>query len=84
MKKIFLILISVCMWANALAQAPIRIGIIGLDTSHSTAFTELINSGGEAWAEGFKVVAAYPYGSQTIESSYSVFPTISRRLKSTV
>ncbi|MBR4037330.1 MAG: gfo/Idh/MocA family oxidoreductase, partial [Tidjanibacter sp.] len=51
---------------GASAQEVIKIGIIGLDTSHSTAFTKLINSGSEEWAEGFKVVAAYPYGSQTI------------------
>ena len=74
MKKITLLFISLCLCFNAMAQAPIRIGIIGLDTSHSTAFTELINGGKEAWAEGFKVVAAYPYGSQTIESSYKRIP----------
>ena len=29
------------------AQKVMRIGIIGLDTSHSTAFTELINGGSD-------------------------------------
>lgn len=81
MKKIFLIFISLCLWSNIWAQAPIRIGIIGLDTSHSTAFTELINSGQEACAEGFKVVAAYPYGSQTIESSYKRIPEYTETVK---
>ena len=56
------------------AQDVIRLGIIGLDTSHSVAFTSLINGGKEEWAEGFRVVAAYPYGSRTIESSYSRIP----------
>lgn len=52
-----------------------RIGIIGLDTSHSTAFTELINSGSdETFSKGFRVVAAYPYGSKTIQSSYERIP----------
>lgn len=53
------------------AQKVMRIGIIGLDTSHSTAFTELINGGSdETFSKGFRVVAAYPYGSKTIQSSY--------------
>ena len=81
MKKITLLFISLCLCFNAMAQAPIRIGIIGLDTSHSTAFTELINGGKEAWAEGFKVVAAYPYGSQTIESSYKRIPEYTETVK---
>lgn len=81
MKKITLLFISLCLCFNAMAQAPIRIGIIGLDTSHSTAFTELINGGKEAWAEGFKVVAAYPYGSQTIESSYKRIPDYIEKVK---
>ena len=81
MKKITLLFVSLCLCFNAMAQSPIRIGIIGLDTSHSTAFTELINSGGEAWAEGFKVVAAYPYGSQTIESSYKRIPDYIEKVK---
>lgn len=81
MKKITLLFISLCLCINAMAQSPIRIGIIGLDTSHSTAFTELINGGKEAWAEGFKVVAAYPYGSQTIESSYKRIPEYTETVK---
>lgn len=47
-----------------------RVGIIGLDTSHSVAFTKSLNSA-DAAAEfkGFRVVAAYPKGSNDIESS---------------
>jgi hypothetical protein len=49
-----------------------KIGIIGLDTSHSVAFTKALNSP-EAGDEffGYKVVAAYPKGSNDIESSVS-------------
>lgn len=57
------------------AQETIRLGIIGLDTSHSEAFIKLIN--GEKPASdytGFKIVAAYPYGSRIIESSYNRIP----------
>ncbi|MFL5339995.1 MAG: Gfo/Idh/MocA family protein [Gemmataceae bacterium] len=49
---------------------PIRVGIIGLDTSHVTAFTALLNSP-KAKAEfaGARVVAAFPGGSEDVESS---------------
>lgn len=47
-----------------------RVGIIGLDTSHSIAFTKLLNNA-EAKDDfgGYKVVAAYPHGSKDIPSS---------------
>jgi len=57
------------------AQAQIKIGIIGLDTSHAIAFTKFLN--GEDKKEefkDFKIVAAYPYGSKTIKSSYDRIP----------
>lgn len=48
-------------------QGSKRIGIIGLDTSHSTAFTKALNdpSAGPQF-QGYKVVAAYPQGSRDI------------------
>ena len=63
---------SLCL--SAFSQDVIRLGLIGLDTSHSTAFSKLINGTGEEWSAGFRVVAAYPYGSQTIKSSYERIP----------
>lgn len=52
-----------------------RIGIIGLDTSHSTAFTEVLNArNASSDFAGYKVVAAYPYGSLDIESSTKRIP----------
>lgn len=56
----------------ATAETGRRIGIIGLDTSHSTAFTNLLNdpAAGDKY-KGFKVVAAYPHGSKDIEASTS-------------
>jgi predicted dehydrogenase len=56
-------------------NALIKIGIIGLDTSHSPAFTKLFNAENpKPELSGFKVVAAYPYGSKDIESSYKRIP----------
>jgi predicted dehydrogenase len=49
----------------------IKIGIIGLDTSHSPAFTKLFNAENpRPELAGFKVVSAYPHGSRTIKSSF--------------
>lgn len=52
-----------------------KIGIIGLDTSHSVAFTKALNSptAGPEYG-GFKIVAAYPKGSNDIKSSYERIP----------
>jgi predicted dehydrogenase len=49
----------------------IRVGIIGLDTSHCGAFTGVLNSPSNANGDtaGFRVVAAYPGGSPDIPAS---------------
>jgi len=63
------------IWTEAKPVEQKRIGMIGLDTSHCIAFTKEFNAsvaGPEL--DGFKVVAAYPKGSATIESSYSRIP----------
>lgn len=52
-----------------------RVGIIGLDTSHSVAFTKALNAIDPApELKGYKVVAAYPKGSNDIESSTKRIP----------
>ena len=52
------------------AETPVfRVGIIGLDTSHVVAFTQLMNDPAKNY--GCKVVAGYPGGSPDIESSIS-------------
>jgi predicted dehydrogenase len=53
-----------------LSAAPLRIGIIGLDTSHVTAFTSLLNNEkNKDHVPGGKVVAAFKGGSPDVESS---------------
>lgn len=81
MKKIITVLAAMMFFTLLSAQEVVRLGIIGLDTSHSTAFTRFINSGDNEWAEGFKVVAAYPYGSQTIPSSYERIPEYTEEVR---
>ncbi len=59
----------------AAAENGKRVGIIGLDTSHSTAFTKVLNAESpKSEYKGYKVVAAYPYGSREIETSASRIP----------
>jgi len=49
--------------------APLKVGIIGLDTSHVTAFTSLMNKGGKGPVENMRVVAAFPGGSPDLPIS---------------
>ncbi|HEY5913128.1 MAG TPA: Gfo/Idh/MocA family oxidoreductase [Verrucomicrobiae bacterium] len=50
----------------------LRIGIIGCDTSHATAFTEVINNPqAKGHVAGGKVVAAFKGGSRDVPSSWS-------------
>lgn len=60
----------------------VRVGMIGLDTSHCLAFTKLLNADnpGEDLA-GFRVVAVYPKGSPDIESSVSRVPKYTEEIK---
>lgn len=59
----------------AAAQEQLKVGIIGLDTSHAIAFTKELNSEkAEADVAGCPVVAVYPKGSPDIESSVSRVP----------
>ncbi|MEP7110931.1 MAG: Gfo/Idh/MocA family oxidoreductase [Ferruginibacter sp.] len=59
-----------------------RIGIIGLDTSHSIEFSKVLNNpaAGPEFA-GYKVVSAYPKGSNDIESSSSRIPGYTEEIK---
>lgn len=80
----------VVAWASALsAKEPdaandsgIRVGIIGLDTSHVIAFTKVLNAGdGAESLRGCRVVAAYPKGSPDIESSVKRVPGYTEEIR---
>lgn len=78
----FATLLSVGLAANAEDAPEIRVGMIGLDTSHATAFTRLLNDE-KAPAElaNCRVVAAYPHGSADIQSSVSRIPKYTEEMK---
>lgn len=64
------------------APAGKRIGIIGLDTSHSPAFTKMFNNKTQdSKLKGYQVVAAYPYGSKDIPSSVERIPKYTEEVK---
>lgn len=78
-----IILLFVSLISMNILYAEIKIGIIGLDTSHAPAFTKLINAENKQdQYKGFRIVAAYPYGSQTIQSSYERIPKYIEDVKS--
>ncbi|QOV88852.1 Gfo/Idh/MocA family protein [Humisphaera borealis] len=65
-------LLAVQTSSAADAPPPLRVGIIGLDTSHAGAFTKLMNDPKNTGdLANMKVVAAFPGGSKDIESSAS-------------
>lgn len=60
----------------------LKAGIIGLDTSHSIAFTKVLNdANAEADVAGVRVIAAYPHGSKDIESSVKRIPEYTEEIK---
>ena len=64
------ILLGVSLTSNAAEE--LRLGMIGLDTSHVTAFTALLNDPKSPnHVTGAKIVAAFKGGSPDIESSWS-------------
>ena len=64
------------------AAGDLRLGIIGTDTSHATAFTRVLNDAqAEGHVEGARVVAAYKGGSPDVEQSVKVLDKYAAELK---
>ena len=64
---------------------PLRVGIIGLDTSHAISFTQTLNKGPKKPEDapqfaGATLVAAYPKGSPDIESSIKRVPEYTEKV----
>lgn len=72
MKLVSFVTVFLSLIPGLAGAAELRIGIIGCDTSHVTAFTEVINNpNAKGHVPGGKVVAAYKGGSKDIDSSWS-------------
>ena len=75
--RLFSIIALVAIAVPGLAEEPksLRVGIIGLDTSHVKHFTKILNIENEgADVANCRVVVAYPKGSPDIESSTKRVP----------
>src|SRR5260221_13542689 len=71
MKLALFLLPGLFGWSATIASE-LRVGIIGCDTSHVPAFTELLNNPqAKGHIAGAKVIAAFKGGSKEIESSWS-------------
>ena len=68
-------LLAAALAAAAAFADDVKVGIIGIDTSHASAFTSLLNRANKKPEhEGFRVVAAYQWGSRDIKSSIDRYP----------
>ena len=62
--------------------AELRVGMIGLDTSHVVAFAEILNSASHPYhVAGAKIVVAYPGGSPDFELSISRVEGFTKKLR---
>lgn len=80
--SVLLLVASLAPAVNGAEQQEIRVGIIGLDTSHVLSFSKVMN---DPEAEGdlahCRIVAAYPQGSRDIQSSVSRVPKYTKQIE---
>jgi hypothetical protein len=82
MKLLLAAITGTLMTFSTFAADELRIGIIGLDTSHVTAFTRLLNDPKHKdHVPGGKVVAAFKGGSPDVESSASRVDGFTKQLQ---
>jgi len=76
------LLLLVATVAVAADAKPIRVGMIGLDTSHCIAFTRILNDENAApEVANCRVIAVYPQGSPDIESSVKRVPEYTKQIQ---
>jgi hypothetical protein len=87
MLRLLLALLLAATFAPATLEAAepmktLKLGIIGLDTSHAVAFTKILNDANAAAdVAGCRVVAAYPKGSPDIASSVERVPGYTKEVE---
>jgi len=65
----FLGVLATTVYADEKPAAPLRVGIIGCDTSHVPSFAKSMREGKQKEIQGLKLVAAYPGGSDDFPPS---------------
>lgn len=82
MSRVFLLSLLTLAFVQSNRAADLRVGIIGLDTSHVIAFTKLLNRTNDPnHIAGATVVAAFKGGSPDIESSASRVDGYTKQLR---
>lgn len=77
-----LVAVAALVLAHAASGASLRLGMVGLDTSHATAFTKLLNDPTDkAYVPGGRVVAGFKGGSRDIESSWKLVDGYTKELQ---
>ena len=79
MKKTALAAVAALIGIASFAET--KVGIIGLDTSHAIAFTKIMNVDKDPGVAGFRMVAAYQWGSRDIISSTNRYPKYIPQMK---
>ena len=75
------VLFALMCCAAAAVQAEIKVGIIGLDTSHAIAFTKIMNVAKDPGVAGFRMTHAYQCGSKDIVSATNRYPKYIKEMK---
>lgn len=84
MKRILVLAALACSFGAGLEAAELRIGIIGLDTSHVVAFTKSLNDASSPdHVPGGRVVAAFKGGSPDVPASATRVDKFTAELEST-
>lgn len=84
MKRVMILAGLMCILGEAAGAGELRIGIIGLDTSHVIAFTKSLNDpSSPGYVPGGKVVAAFKGGSPDVPASATRVDKFTAELQST-
>lgn len=67
----------------AVKAEDIRVGIIGLDTSHTVAFAKLLNQDGPEHVAGARITAAFKGGSPDVDNSAKRIDGFTKEMEST-
>ena len=80
--SVFLALAALSPFTVLRGAEPIKVGMIGLDTSHCLAFAKLLNNADDPkHVPGCRLTVVYPKGSPDIESSVSRVPGYTEQIR---
>lgn len=79
---IFTSVVVVVLSNSVHSEDVVKIGMVGLDTSHVIAFAEIFNRPEHPnYIPGFRVIVGYPGGSPDVEASYTRVEKFTKQLK---